>query len=280
MRTFPRLLPAAFTLLAVAAPVFAQQAAANPGPSEPLRYFSLQHLAPAQVDPADAAILHARNRDLTQEAEFYGYDLSAGQWSWDQTICPQLPDSILLHYTSPQPSGGESLFTALVPRNGGRIRIVPVYYHSATPFHAAVKNDRNIAIFNAAVPSDVAEKSASPEGSWLSLAACYVELVGGEPNVPNLPSLIPETTLAPQPTIEVNVKEKTRRVLFTDRDSQNQYLVWSVSLNDQGRVTAAQSQTYHTYAVKILQPPVPQGKVEGNLSEPASTLKHPAPVPH
>jgi hypothetical protein len=263
-----------------AAPIFAQQAADNPGVSEPLRYFSLKHLSPAQVDPADAAILRTRNRELMQEAEFYGYDLSAGQWSWDQTICPQLPDSILLHYTSPQPNGGESLFTALIPRNGGRIRIVPVYYHSATPFHAAVKNDRNIAIFNAAVPPDIAEKSASPEGSWLSLAACYVELVGGEPNVPNQPSLVPETMLAPQPTIQINMNDKSRHILFTDRDARNQYLVWSVSLNDKGRVTAAQSQTYHTYAVKILQPPAPQGKVVGNLPEPAPVLQHPAPVPH
>jgi hypothetical protein len=292
MRTFPRFLPAAIALLAAAAPAFSQQPA-TATPSAPafrnsateiawpaLRYFSLEHRSVEQVDPADLAILHDRAHELIDEATFHGYDLSTGSWTWNQTICPQLPDSILLHYSSHQAGGAESRFTALVPRHEGRIRVVPVYYHSVTPFHPAVKSSRNFAIFNAAVPPDIALKSTDPQGDWLSLAACYVEMVGGEPNIPNDPSLVPETLLAPQPQIDVAAVQQTRLIRFTDRDAENQYLVWTLSLNRKGQVISADSQTYPSYAAKISNPPVPQPATLTHVPEPPSTVVHPAPVPH
>ncbi|MBT9329849.1 hypothetical protein [Paracidobacterium acidisoli] len=247
----------------------AQTEGGSGGLRSPLRYFSLIHHAPDAVDPSDAAILSRRHRDISEEAAFYGYDLSSGNWKWDQALCPQLPGTILLHYSSAQPNGRESLFTVLVPRDGGRIRIVPVYYHNATPWHAAVKRDRNFDVFNSLVPAETAKKSADPEGDWLSLAACYVEMVGGEPNIPNEPSLVPETLLAPQPTIEVSVSDRTRHILFTDRDADNQYIIWSVVLSGEGKVIAAQSQTYAAYVAKISNPPAP-----------VATMRHPKPVPH
>jgi hypothetical protein len=286
MRTFLRFLPAAIALLAASAAAYSQQPApvfgSTPSPEirPVLRYFSLEHRSPAQIDPADTAVLRARGHELIREAAFYGYDISTGSWTWNQTLCPQLPDTILLHYSSRRPDGAESLFTALVPRRSGRIRIVPVYYHNAAPFHPAVKNQRNFALFNAVVPPDIAQKDTDPQANWLSLAACYVEMVGGEPNIPNDPSLAPETLLAPPPSIEVSAVANTRLIHFTDRDAENQYLIWTVALNGKGQVTAAQSQTYATYVARISNPPVPQPTELGHVPEPPTVVVHPTPVPH
>ena len=83
--------------------------------------------------------------------------------------------------------------------------------------------------------------------------------------------------------------EQTRQVLFTDRDARNQYLVWSVLLNRDGRVVSAESQSYSAYVAKITTPappkpavvtypPEPKGKIT-NPPEPTGKVVNP-PAPH
>ena len=177
----------------------AAQSAAQVEDQPKIKYFSLEHRAPDAMDSADRDLLRARQKELIGEAQFYGYDITTGNWSSNQAICPQLPNTVLLHYLSKFPDGSESLFTVLVPRNADRIRVVPVFYRNASPYTPAIKNPRNFTLFNSLVPTDIAKKDSGPEGKWLSLGVCYAEVVGGRPNVPNEPSLDVATIKAPEP---------------------------------------------------------------------------------
>lgn len=236
----------------------------NPAPSDQpqqIKYFSLEHRAPDAMDSADRELLRARRKELISEAAFYGYDITTGNWIYDQAVCQQLPNTLLLHYLNKFPDGSESLFTALIPRTAGRIRIVPVLYRNAAPYLPAVENPRNFAIFNALVPEDIAKKDAGPQGRWLSLGVCYAEVVGGQPNVPDEPSLDAATIKAPVSTYRFDTVTKQRQVQFPDRDAAKIFKIWTISLNEDGYVTGAMNEDYETYVAHIVQPPAPSGSI-------------------
>jgi len=260
----------------LASTLFAQTTS-SAHPSE-IKYFSLEHRAPDAIDSADRDLLHARQKELISEAQFYGYDITAGNWIYDQAICPQLPNTVLLHYLNKFPDGSESLFTVLVPRNAGRVRIVPVLYRNASPFSPAVKNPRNFVIFNSLVPADIARKDAGLEGKWLSLGVCYAEVVGGRPNVPNEPSLDVATIKAPLATFRIDASTNQRQVQFSDRDAAKVFTIWTISLNKNGRVTGAVNEDYATYVARIFQPPPPPGTTKP-APPPPSRVIAPAPTP-
>ena len=247
------------------------------GQTPQIKYFSLEHLPPEKMDTADRELLRARNKELVAETQFYGYDLRSPNWTYDQTICPATPSTVLLHYLEKFPDGSESLFTALVPRGKGRVRIVPVLYRNASPYLPAVRNPRNFELFNSLVPEEIAKRDSNPEGQWLSLGACYAEVVGGRPNVPDQPSLDPATIKAPLATYRFDAATRQRQIQFSDRDAAKVYTIWTISLNDSGRVTGAANEDYATFVAHIVQPPVPAATA--TPAAPPSVITPHAPEP-
>jgi len=284
MRMVFRVIPATLVLSAgwlfslpqmgAAAPM--TQAAGSETPQR-IKYFSLEHLPPDKMSDADRGLLHQRQKELLEEAQFYGYDLTSGSWNYDQSICPELPATLLLHYLQKFPDGSESLFTALIPRDSGRVRIVPVLYRNASPFIPAVKNPRNFALFNSLVSPAVAKQDSGPDGRWLSLGVCYAEVVGARPNVPDQPSLDVATIKAPLATYRFDTTTQQRQIQFSDRDAAKVYTIWTISLNENGRVTAAINEDYATYVARVVQPSVPAGTTVE--APPPTVVTHAAPEP-
>jgi hypothetical protein len=288
MRNFPRIassgvlfLTYGLLLLAhqICAQVVIDQSTAETGYPKQIKYFSLEHRAADLIDGADRELLHARKKELISEAQFYGYDITTSGWTYDQTICPQLPNTLLLHYLNKFPDGSESLFTAVIPRGTGRVRIVPVLYRNSSPYSPAVKNPRNFAIFNALVSDEIAKKDSGPEGNWLSLGVCYAEMVGARPNVPDDPSLDTATIKAPVATYRYDTATKQKQVQFSDRDSPKLFKIWTISLNENGRVTGAMNEDYATYVAHIVQPPAPPGTAAPPSSPPSRVIPEPPQPP-
>jgi hypothetical protein len=236
-----------------------------PPPANP-QYFELDHRSASQMDPADSSVLRARQKEISSEATFFGYDLNSGEWDYDQSVCPLLPDELVLHYRRQFRGGAQSIFTALVPRGPGRVFVVPVLYRNATPFQSATGSERSIAVFNRVVPADIAAKAVQPEGKWLLLALCYADIVYAHANVLNQAGAEVAFARAPLPTLHLSVEKADRSVLFTDRNAPGQYLVWEVSLNDKGRLTAATATQLSDFVARIrsnvepLPKPLPQGQ--------------------
>jgi hypothetical protein len=239
----------------------------------------LQHLDPDAMSAADGADVQNRRHELAEAAKIYGYNIEEGNWSYEQTLCAPMPDTILLHYVQKFPDGTESLFTADVPRAPGRIRIVPVLYRNATPFVPAPKNPRNYALFNNLVPQATATRDTTANGNWLELSACYAELTGSSTNLP------PDTKAgigiagAPPAIIHLDAQDKTARVTFADRQSMSTYKVWSVSFNQQGRVTAAGTEDYSVYAAKAapqMQPAAPPEMQPAQVKEQSPNVVQPS----
>lgn len=257
-------------------------AAGIPGmPTE--SYTVLEHRSADDMSADDAAVVRAKQREITMEAAMFGYDLNHGRWSYDETECPAIPNALLLHYrTAAAANGAQSLFTALVPRGRGRVLVNPVLYHGATPFEAAIGQKRTISVFNQAVPAEIAKQDVQPEGHWLTLAICFAEIAGAEPRVPEHPELETQLIKAPPPTLRMSEAKGTTDIQFTGREAPTDYTVWNISVNAQGRAVEASSATYPNYTgqrelaqqqpvekvIKGKEPSEPKVKVLPNLPEP------------
>ena len=272
---------AAFLLFATGAAV-AQTDSADLAQAKP-RPFSLELRTSGQMDAEDTATLNSRQADLVRQARFYGYDLTNGDWSIEQAICPLMPDTLMLHYLARQPQGTESLFTALVPRgasqNDGRIWIVPIYYRNATPYHPAARNKRNYEVFNQVVPSALAGQAVQQNGNWLPYAACYAEMVGGHPHVAMYTDPEDKTLQTTAPFISLSKAFKVQQIRFADRVTGDTTEVWALNFSPTGRVIDASNSQYK------VQPPVPQQLAEplpvatDTPAMPQGKILHPSPPP-
>jgi hypothetical protein len=240
--------PATATLRAAA-----QQSLPADVPQSELKttYLQLDHRPSSQIPAADTALIRARQKEIAGEAAFFGYNLGTGEWDFDETTCPAIPETLILHYRKPFRNGAASLFTALVPRESGRVYVVPVLYRNATPFLSATGSERSIAVFNRVVPADIAAKAIDPDGKWLVLGLCYADIVYGNANVVEKPGTEIGLSRAPIPLLRLSQSTSARGILFTDRNAPGQYLVFSLTLNEQGRILAATAVQLSDYAAEV-----------------------------
>lgn len=236
----------------------AQQAAALP--SADAKTVAVELRSPAQMDDEERALIQAKKQEIRQEADFFGYDLNSGQWEYDQIVCPEMPDDVILHYRSRSRNGAESLFTAVVPRGSGRVYVVPVLFRNAVPFHAAAGSERSLSVFNHVVPQQVAEAAVQPGGKWLQLAMCYAAVAGAEPQVPQQTDADTALVQAPVPTLRMN-ENHSREVIFSDRNHARQYMVWIIDFSAKGQVTAASARTVADYKAREAAGQMPPEKV-------------------
>jgi hypothetical protein len=242
-------------------------------------YETLQHRSAEQMEPADASVVREKQRQITDEAAFFGYYLNLGGWNYDQALCSDIPDYVVLHYVKESPGGGESLFTALLPRGQGRVLIVPVLYRNAMPYRSAVGAKRTLEVFNLAVPAAVAEAAAQPGGNWLALAMTYAAVAGAEPNVPLRPDSDEALVKAPRATSVLSVSNRVLEVTFTDRDAKDRYAVWTVDLDKTGRATGGSVDVHADAVARLMPPPGPPNIKQMPAPAPAKMKLMPSPVP-
>ncbi len=264
---------------------FAQEpsrAADSPQPVNS-QYLQLDHLPSSRIEPADLSLIRARQREIATEAAFFGYNLSASEWDYDEATCPAMPDQLLLHYRRSFSGGAQSLFTAIVPRSAGRVWVVPVLYRNATPFRSATGSERSIAVFNRLVPADIAAKGVQADGKWLAFALCYADIVYGNANILSRPGTEVGLSRAPLPLLHLSEATTARSIVFTDRNAPGEYMVWNLTLNEQGRLIAATAQQLSDYVAKertgaeLTEKPLPPGQEPTVKNLPAA--KEPKVVP-
>jgi hypothetical protein len=219
--------------LALAVPAWPSARAQQPA--------AAQGAAAAAMSASDQDVLQSHRLQLEESAKIYGYDLAAGDWVYDQAGCAPMPRIILLRYRRRFDDGTESLFTALVPRGSGRVRIVPVLHRNQTPFVPAPRDPRNYALFNQLVLDAFSSAAAPSDATWLNLGACYAEMTGGLVNRPFGSNQATGYPGAPPATIRVDAQNRTAHVLFSTQEATGSYRVWDIAFNRHGKITAAQT---------------------------------------
>lgn len=219
-----------------------------------------------------SAIPQSRNGEIAAAARIYGYNLAEGNWTESPGFCTAMPQAILLHYHREFPDRTESVFTAIVPRAAGQVRIVPVLYHGATPFVPAPRNPRNYALFNSLEAASDSGFDTADEKHWREAGACYAEMTGG--TIENLQDSRVEIAGQPSPTVLMDLQTKTARVVVAERNGSHSYQVWSILLNRKGKITSVRAEQEAVYEPKLAHSTVISSST--NTSEVAAA-KPPAP---
>jgi hypothetical protein len=266
------LIAAAVSIAAVCAPIQAQ--------TDTPEDFSATHLkvrqVPEAVDPEPFALdnettgpirpvelrtmdeMTEKDRELAADAEgsvgehagFFALGFNQGKWSYEELVCPALPNHIFLRYTRNNGAGDLSLFTASIPRGGdGRVRIIPIQMRGYSLWSPAPINALTISAFN----HIRAEEDQDNVPDWLGTALCYSALAGarfqrgsgksadsaipadstGRPDSRNheFPAAIPAT---------LQIPERGGAIIeFTDGSVTPRLWQWTMSFDRKGRLLKA-----------------------------------------
>jgi hypothetical protein len=248
--------------------------AKSPADNPLLFYLALEHRSGDTIAAADASLIASRQADLVRAAALHGYDLKQSGWLYQQAVCPQTESGpatgsgvVVLHFVRHAPGrdearGIESLFTAIVPRDDRKVRVIAVLHRNTTPFHAALHGGQNSLVVNEAIPEAALYQHLEPRADWVATSACVAEMAGAYPHIPSDPSLDrfdtdqDRITTAPSPLLRLLVNGD-RKVTFPDREDIDHYSVWEEATAHTGRFLEATHKRYSSPALAVTTPPEP-----------------------
>lgn len=164
-----------------------RQVPQTPGPlaAVPFALNSRTAESPLSIEIRTAGEMTQQDRDLAANAEseiqdrakYEGLEFNQGTWTYQQLVCPALPNHVLLRFSRNNGTGDVSMFSASIPRNGeGRIRIVPILRRGYSLFSPAPINALTISAFN----HIRAEEHADAAPDWVTTGLCYAALAGAD----------------------------------------------------------------------------------------------------
>ncbi len=185
--------------------------------------------------------LQAANAEssIAEHAGHTGLEFNQGQWSYQQVVCPALPNHIFLRFLRNHGAGDVSVFTASIPRGDeGRVRIIPVQMRSYSLFSPAPINALTISAFNHIRAEDNPDRASVAD--WLGTALCYAALAGGHPQTARV-NLDPPTDKFPVANgASLTIPEKGGAILsFADVSTAPKSMTWTMTFDGRGRLLKA-----------------------------------------
>ena len=162
------------------------------------RIEGLTFLPPESMSAVDRTLVEANENEIVQRAERQGFSLSASAsgsegWGYEQAICPAFPQHVILEYSRGNRQGDITLFSVVIPRGEGHVRVIPARRRGYSLFTPVASNDLTINDFNHIVLEEglrapwsahrttkaLAERPAFGNADWLTLGLCYSALASG-----------------------------------------------------------------------------------------------------
>jgi hypothetical protein len=187
--------------------------------------------------------LQAANAEssIGEHARYADLDFNQGQWSYQQVVCPALPNHIFLRFLRNNGAGDVSLFTASIPRGeDGRVRIIPIQRRGYSLFSPAPVNALTISAFNHIRAEENPDQDPAKAPDWLGTALCYAALAGGHPQ----PALVvdnPASEKYPVASVALLQIESDggAELSFTDISTASRPTRWSMTFDRKGRLIKA-----------------------------------------
>lgn len=144
----------------------------------PGRVYAIEFRSPDQMTQKDRDVEADGESSIRERTNFEGLGFNEGAWSYQQLVCPALPNHVFLKFTRNSGFGDVSMFTASIPRGGdGHVRIIPILRRGYSLFSPAPINKLTIAAFNHI--RDEEHPGGAPD--WLTTGLCYAALAGAHP---------------------------------------------------------------------------------------------------
>gem|GEM_PF-5851590 len=178
-----------------------------------------------------------------------------GGWGFEQAVCPVFPEHLILEYSRINGNGDVSLFSAVVPRGEGHVRVIPVRRRSYSLFTPASSNALTLNDFNHMVK----EGGNGINPDWLTLSLCYAALAGGHVRAALQASVAADEVYPLLAPAKLSVSRKGgAAVYFADSTHEVKPMEWELLFAQSGRLRKVK----HVGALELVERPV-----RGNASE-------------
>jgi hypothetical protein len=267
----------------------------DPNPNRP---HSLEFRTVEQMTEPDRLQAANAESSIAERTRYTDLEFNQGAWSYQQVVCPALPNHIFLRFLRNNGAGDVSMFSASIPRGSeGRVRIVPIRMRGYSLFSPAPINALTISTFNhiraeenpLPDPDSMQDHSVSPD--WLGTALCYEALAGGHPQVATV-STDPsgeKLPIAGEALLSVG-SNGGAEIAFTDVSTQPRPTRWTMTFDKKGRLVKGGHAPVELYNIAVEHPlavnqvgparpmTAPKAKTN-NPSTPAAVTQHPLPPP-
>jgi hypothetical protein len=192
----------------------------------------LEFRTPDQMTVADRDLAEGNQGEIARRARFQGFDLeSNGGWGYEQAVCPVFPNHLILEYSRVDGRGDVTLFSAVIPRGEGHIRVIPVRRRSYSLWTPSSSNAITLNDFN----HMVVEGGVGLTPDWLTLGLCYAALAGGHVRAALVSQMADQFPLYPPAQLVLD-KDGTARVEFTDATAGVPSMEWKMDFTRAGRL--------------------------------------------
>jgi len=209
----------------------------SPDAQSPQAALSIEFRPADQMTAQDKLLAADAQSSIGEHAGLDGFDLENGQWTYEQIVCPALPNHLFLQYKRNSGAGDLTVFSASIPRGSeGRVRIVPILKRGYSLFSPAPINALTISAFN----HIRGEEQEDANQSWLGNGLCYAALAGAHPEISSPDDLVDANTPIPSMTAILQVRNDQGEVIqFADKSAKPRPMEWSMTFTRQGRLVKA-----------------------------------------
>jgi hypothetical protein len=260
--------------------------------TDPNRPHAVEFRAVEQMTEPDRLQAANAESSIAERARYTNLEFNQGAWSYQQVVCPALPNHIFLRFLRNNGTGDVSMFSASIPRGSeGRVRIVPIRMRGYSLFSPAPINALTISTFNHIRAEENPDNDPAKAPDWLGTALCYEALAGGHPQVATVstdPSA-DKLPIAGEALLDVG-SNGGAEIAFTDVSTQPRPTRWTMTFDKKGRLVKGGHAPVELYNIAVEHPlavnqvgparpmSVPQTKTY-NPSTPAAVTQHPLPPP-
>ena len=222
----------------------------------------LEYRAPEQMTAADRELAETNQAEIARRASLQGFDPGSGgegkgegSWGYEQAVCPVFPQHLILEYSRINGNGDVTLFSAVIPRGDGHVRVIPVRRRSYSLWTPAPSNALTINDFNHMVQEG--QEGLSPD--WLTLGLCYAALAGGHVRAALIPQSAAEEVYPLFVPAKLTISQKSgAEILFVDVTPHSKAMNWNLDFDSKGHLLKVR----HSVAAELLKKPVPGAPVD------------------
>lgn len=206
--------------------------------ANPQRLRAIEFRSVDQMSVTDRLQAANAESSIGEHARYADLDFNQGQWSYQQVVCPALPNHIFLRFLRNNGSGDVSLFTASIPRSDqGRVRIIPIQRRGYSLFSPAPINALTISAFNHIRAEENPDQDPAKAPDWVGTALCYAALAGGHPQ----PAQVVDNTASEKyPVANVALlavgNDGGAVLSFTDMSTSPRPTRWSMTFDRKGKL--------------------------------------------
>jgi len=218
----------------------------------------LEFREPQAMTAVDRELVAANETEIARRADLQGFHLDGdrgGGWGYEQAVCPVFPEHVVLEYSRINGAGDVSLFSVVIPRGEGHVRVIPARRRSYSLWTPAPSNALTINDFNHMVKEN--PDGLSPD--WLTLGLCYSALAAGHVRAGLIGVSRTEEhfPLAPAATLAVSGKGGAE-VRFSDTTAGTREMTWVMEFSQSGRLLKVR----HGNTQELVEKPVKESVID------------------